>query len=184
MNINILITSSIALRRLNMVKSLIIFDTTYGSTQKVAEWIGEGISGTTEFCKVNDAESLDYDLIVIGSPIYGGKPLDSIDAFLKKNRNVLAKKKIALFIVCGDHPYPEYTSHVSQFLQDFEKKLDNKPVAIQAFGGYLDLQDLNEKERDGMIAFWKSRGWSFTMMDNLDKEAAVAFGQKLSECIN
>jgi len=181
MNINILLTSSIALKGLNLVRSLIIFDTTYGSTQKVAKWIGEGISGSTEFCKVGDAESLDYELIVIGSPIYGQKRLKSIDAFLKKNRDVLAKKKVALFIVCGDYPYPEYASRVSQFLQDFEKKLVNEPVAIQAFGGYLDLKDLDEKERDGMIAFWKSRGWSFTIMDNLDKEAAVAFGQKLSE---
>jgi len=167
-----------------MVNSIIIFDTQYGSTQKVADWIGEGINGTTKFCKVNDVESLDYDLIVIGSPIYGQKPLKSIDTFLEKNRNVLAKKKVALFIVCGDHPYPEYTSHVTQFLQDFEKKLDNTPVAIQAFGGYLDLKDLDEKEREGMRAFWKSRGWSITIMDNLDKEAAVAFGQKIREYID
>ena len=167
-----------------MNTNLIIFDTTYGSTQKVAKWIGEGISGTTKFCKVNDAESLDYDLIVIGSPIYGQKPMKSIDAFLEKNWNVLAKKNVALFIVCGDHPYPEYTSNVTQFLQDFEKKIDNTPVAIQAFGGYLDLKDLDEKERDGMRAFWKSRGWSFSIMDNLDKEAAVAFGQKISASID
>jgi menaquinone-dependent protoporphyrinogen oxidase len=167
----------------NVVTSLIIFDTNYGSTQKVAEWIGEGFAGITKFCKVNDVDSLDYDLIVIGSPIYGQKPLKSIDAFLEKNRNVLAEKKVALFIVCGDHPYPEYTSHVSQFLQDFEQKLNNTPVAIQAFGGYLDLKDLDEKERDGMRAFWKGRGWSFSIMDNLDKEAAVAFGKKLRESL-
>ena len=45
-------------------------------------------------------------------------------------------------------------------------------------------EDLDEKERDGMRAFWKSRGWSFTIMDNLDKEAAVAFGQKIRENID
>jgi menaquinone-dependent protoporphyrinogen oxidase len=166
-----------------MTNSLIIFDTTHGSTKKVAEWISEGINGTTKLCKVNDVESLDYNLLVIGSPIYGGKPLESIVTFLNKNKNTLVEKKVALFIVCGDHPYPEYVSHIRQFLQDFEKKLTNKPIAIQAFGGYLDLKNLDEKARRGMIAFWKSRGWSFTILDNLDKEDAVTFGQKLREYI-
>ena len=166
-----------------MVKSIIIFDTQYGSTQKVAEWIGEGIGGTLKICNVKNVNSLDYDLIIVGSPIYGQKSLSSIDTFLEKNKTVLANKNVALFIVCGDHPFPEYADHVRQFLEEFENKIDTVPVAIQAFGGYLDIQDLDEQERDGMIAFWKSRGWSFTIMDNLDKEAAVAFGQQIRASI-
>jgi menaquinone-dependent protoporphyrinogen oxidase len=167
-----------------MVTSLIIFDTKLGSTQKVAQWIGEGMNGISKFCNVNDVESLDYDLIVIGSPIYMGKPLPSIDTFLEKNRNILAKKKVALFIVCLDYPHPEYASDVSQFLQDFEKQIDITPVTIQAFGGYLDLKDLDEKERGGMRAFLKSRGWPIPIMDSLDKEAVVAFGQKISASVD
>ena len=165
----------------NVMKSLVVFDTKYGSTKKVAEWIGEGLGESTQVKSVNEVESLDYDLIVAGSPIYGGKPLESIQIFLEKNKEILAKKTVAQFLVCGDHPYSDLASLVQQFLQDFTKKLVKEPVAIQAFGGYLDLKNLDEKAREGMLAFWKSRGWHFKVMDNLNREEAIEFGKKLQK---
>lgn len=42
-----------------------------------------------------------YDLIIIGSGIYGGAPHKSIPDLINSNRPALSSKKIAVFAVCG-----------------------------------------------------------------------------------
>ena len=42
-----------------------------------------------------------YDLIIVGSGIYGMKPHVSALRFIKDNEQVLTKKRVALFAVCG-----------------------------------------------------------------------------------
>ncbi len=50
----------------------------------------------------NPAGQLDqFDLIIIGSGIYGMRPHGSVKQFIDANRDVLAEKKVALFAVCG-----------------------------------------------------------------------------------
>ena len=44
---------------------------------------------------------IDYDLIVIGSGIYGGVPHKNIRPFIDSNRTELSNKRIAIFAVCG-----------------------------------------------------------------------------------
>jgi flavodoxin len=41
----------------------------------------------------------DYDLIIVGTPIWGGRPAPAITTYLKKNN--LSGKKVALFFVQG-----------------------------------------------------------------------------------
>ena len=42
-----------------------------------------------------------YELIIIGSGIYGMMPHGSIKQFIQLNENILKEKKVALFAVCG-----------------------------------------------------------------------------------
>jgi flavodoxin I len=68
------------------MKTLVVFDSAYGNTEKIARSIGEAIGGNAKVLKVNevgpeDLESADF--ILIGSPTYGGKPSPGIEKLLK-----------------------------------------------------------------------------------------------------
>ncbi len=57
-----------------MARVLIIYDTRYGSTKTIAEWIAEGAASIGHVAvavqNVAEADPRDFDFIVIGSPIY------------------------------------------------------------------------------------------------------------------
>jgi len=71
----------------NRMKSLIVYDSMYGNTEKIAEAIGDGLTGEVKVVRVgevNPAELKTFDLLILGSPVHGGRPTPAIDVFLKK----------------------------------------------------------------------------------------------------
>lgn len=66
------------------MKSLIVYDSAFGNTKLVAERIAEVLS--SKLVNVKDFKELDLkdiDLILVGSPINGWRPLPSIVSFLE-----------------------------------------------------------------------------------------------------
>jgi flavodoxin I len=66
-------------------KTLVIYDTMYGFTEKIARAIGSGIAGEVKvvrFVEVNVLDLKNYDLLIFGSPTQGGRPLKSVQAWL------------------------------------------------------------------------------------------------------
>jgi menaquinone-dependent protoporphyrinogen oxidase len=57
------------------------------------------IGSTVDFSK--------YDLIIIGSGIYGGRPHRNIPIFIDKNRSELLQKKVAVFAACAKRASPK-----------------------------------------------------------------------------
>lgn len=85
------------------MKSLVIYDSAYGNTAKIAHAIsaslqGYGTSDVKLIEEVSDDEVKAADLIVIGSPTQAGRPTNSAQQFVSE---LLAEpfknKKIALF---------------------------------------------------------------------------------------
>src|SRR5271157_1444855 len=69
------------------MKSLIIYDSIYGNTEKIAQAIGEGLTGEVKVLRVgevNTSELNTFDLLILGSPVHGGRPTPALEAFLKK----------------------------------------------------------------------------------------------------
>ncbi|MBN2135846.1 MAG: flavodoxin family protein [Acidobacteria bacterium] len=68
------------------MKVLIVYDSLFGNTEKVANAIKEGIGKKdTKVIKVKDAglEMLEgIDLLIVGSPVHGGKPSADMKKFL------------------------------------------------------------------------------------------------------
>jgi flavodoxin I len=67
-----------------MTHVLVVYDSTYGHTEKVAQAIGEAIGGRVLWVsdvKPEDVQGL--DLLIAGSPTHGGRPTPEIDAFTK-----------------------------------------------------------------------------------------------------
>jgi len=70
------------------MKSIIIYDSLYGNTEKIAKAIGDTLAeeGESSILRVGDVK-LDMlegvELIIVGSPTQGFKSTDAIKAFLK-----------------------------------------------------------------------------------------------------
>jgi len=67
------------------MKALIVYDSTYGNTEMVAKAIGAAIGGDMKVVRADEVYPADLrmiDLLIVGSPTYGGRPTPAIQSFL------------------------------------------------------------------------------------------------------
>ncbi|MBS1519501.1 MAG: hypothetical protein JST50_00785 [Bacteroidetes bacterium] len=82
------------------MKAAVIYKGKYGSTAQYAKWIAEALYLSVLDIDKEVADHLgEYDLLIIGSPVYFGNLL--LKHWLSKNKNLLLKRSIKLFVVCG-----------------------------------------------------------------------------------
>jgi flavodoxin len=66
------------------MKTLVVYDSTYGNTEKIAQAIGEAIAAEVRRVgQVNPSDLQAFDLVIIGSPTMGGRPTEAIQDLLK-----------------------------------------------------------------------------------------------------
>jgi flavodoxin I len=71
------------------MKALIVYDSVYGNTEKIARAIAEAITPSGEVKVVgageaNPSELASIDLLIVGSPTHAGRPTPAIQDFLNK----------------------------------------------------------------------------------------------------
>lgn len=67
------------------MKVLVVFDSLYGNTAKVAEAVGAAVLGENQVLSVGEAkpsELSSFDLVIVGSPTQGGRATEAMRAFL------------------------------------------------------------------------------------------------------
>lgn len=86
------------------MKTLIIYDSLYGNTERIARAVAQGLPSrnAVEVVPVKEAtyeKMRDVELLVVGSPTQGGQPTKAVRQFLEEmmNRNVLTGMKVAVF---------------------------------------------------------------------------------------
>ena len=85
------------------MKALIIYDSRFGNTEKIARAIGEAITllGEVKVVKVGDAnpsELSSIDFLVVGSPTHAGGATRAVKEFLRKiPANALENVRVASF---------------------------------------------------------------------------------------
>ena len=83
------------------MKALIVYDSAYGNTEKIAKAIGGAITGEVRVLRVeeaNPAELESVDLLIVGSPTQGGRQTKAIQDFLGKiPANALKNVSVASF---------------------------------------------------------------------------------------
>jgi len=83
------------------MKAAVIYDSVYGNTEKIAQAIGAGLAGDTKVVRigyVNASELQAFDLLIVGSPVHGGRATPAIDALLKQFPvHSLEGKRVAAF---------------------------------------------------------------------------------------
>lgn len=119
------------------MKILIVYDSKHGTTEKICRWIKEGVGDAT-LLRVNNVLTLDYDLIIVGSPIYFGKPLKSVLRFLADKMAQLKDKRVTPFVVC--------IRNGKKYLEKLKRYLPNSENG-KIFGGkFLFIDKLNKED--------------------------------------
>lgn len=83
------------------MKVLIVYDSLYGNTEKIAKAIGSVITGEVKVLPVseaNPAEIKSLDFFIVGSPTQGGRATEAMQTFLNKiPETYLKDTKVAVF---------------------------------------------------------------------------------------
>ena len=83
------------------MKVLVVYDSVYGNTEKIAKAIGGAITGDVKVLRVsevNPSELKTIDLFIVGSPTQGGRPTPATKEFLGKiPANALKNVSVASF---------------------------------------------------------------------------------------
>jgi flavodoxin I len=69
------------------MKTLVVYDSVHGNTEKIAKAIGDAIAGEVSVRRVGGvsaAEVKTFDLLIIGSPTHGGRPTEAMQELLGK----------------------------------------------------------------------------------------------------
>ena len=130
-----------------MAKVLVVYVTTTGNTEKMAEAIVEGAkgAGADVTCKtVGDAsvaELANYDVIAFGSPAMGAEVLEEaeMEPFFSEAIGTLSGKKVAVF---GSYDWGD-----GEWLRTWEERVkDGGAVLVGSVKAHLEPDDDAVKE--------------------------------------
>lgn len=153
-----------------MQRTLILYDSRYGSTEEVAEKLAL-ILGPAKTCRVGDFDIRlrDFEFFVIGFPVYKGVISPSVWNFVRENLSWLAERHIALFCTCLDKNDGEDN------LSKLRDLLGPAVIASGPLGGRMAVERLDGKDLLGMESFCKRRDFTFQDIDTLSMEGVIDF---------
>ncbi|NLY11829.1 MAG: flavodoxin [Firmicutes bacterium] len=156
------------------MKILVAYGSKYGCTEKCAKLLSDQINRDHDVVlvdhKMSEPANLEeFDWVVIGGPIYMGKTLPEIVAFINHNLPELLTKKIGLFICAAD-----LDKVVEQSQLVFDPELTRHAKAIEHFGYELSLEkmDIISKMIIRMVARVKENQYNI-FTENIEKFAAM-----------
>jgi menaquinone-dependent protoporphyrinogen IX oxidase len=157
-----------------MLRTLVIYSSKYGSTHDAAKIIAL-VTGPAMYCRVEEfkLEYMDFDFIVIGSPIYQEKLDPSIIEFVHNNSEWLKEKPVSFFCTCLDK-----NGGLEQ-LNSLEKSIDIDFLSKKAVGGRLIIDKLDDEDHGLIKEFLKIVNLPFEDMDFYSKEEIVNYAMKL-----
>jgi menaquinone-dependent protoporphyrinogen oxidase len=128
-------------------KILVTYSTKYGSTQGVAEAIAEVLLNegyAVDLHPTRDVKSLaDYQVVILGTPIYAGSLLSDTSKFLTRFITDLEKLPSVLFVLGPmGNTIQEMRGVQTQLDANLKKFPSYQPVATRIFVGALDLSKL------------------------------------------
>jgi flavodoxin I len=67
------------------MKTLVVYDSVYGNTEKIARAIGGALTGDVKMLRANEVRASDLqsiDVLIVGSPTQGFRPTKPVQAFI------------------------------------------------------------------------------------------------------
>lgn len=126
---------------------------------KIAQELGASVDAVEMKEGTLPAPLADYDLIAIGSGIQAGQWTKEPLKFMEENADELAKKKVALFVVCGDAGSPDRCDHAqTEYLDNIAARYPEiQPVSTGLFGGMFEFKKYNFVTRMIVTSIVKKR---------------------------
>ena len=172
------------------MKTLIVYDGCYGSTETYARWMAERLPGA-EARRVTEADLLEkYDTVIVGEPVYMERVFPSIRDFLEKNADALAKKITAAFVVCLDPDAKYYRGKMiggMKYVMDLVACFKVPPAHATVFGGEMNPIKMSEEHKQAILKFYKvvlgEDRSEVPYISRMNKEAAWKFVEDLQRKI-
>jgi len=131
------------------MKTLIAYATKYGTAKKCAEKITRHLPMGADLLQIEKGTAANlnaYDLVVVGTPIYMGRPLKVVKPFCERHMDALVARRVALYMCCIQD---QEKSVNDQFALAFPQKLRKHALAMALLGGEVYPESL--KFFDGLI---------------------------------
>ncbi len=114
------------------MKVLVVYDSVHGNTEEIAKAIGEGIGEEAKVVKAENTGPTDLEeveLLIVGSPTYGGRPTPKMKEFLDKIDSIpLKEMKIAGFDTRVPAAWVKIFGFAAGKIEKRLKSLGGKPV--------------------------------------------------------
>lgn len=122
------------------MKTLIVYQSTHGCTEKCVEKVKAGLSGEIEVVNLKKSGRFDvdsFDAIIVGGSIHAGRIQGGVRRFCSKHMETLLSKKLGLFICCMEEEKDQ-----EEFDANFPEALRRHATACGIFGGEFDFDRL------------------------------------------
>ncbi|WP_227356069.1 flavodoxin domain-containing protein [Haladaptatus salinisoli] len=127
-----------------MVSFLVLYGTGEGQTAKVADRIVDTLTARGHDATAVDAGKTplnltvdDFDAVLVGASIHGGKHQPAIREFVTSNREMLAAKPTAFFQVSLSSADEQGEAQAAGYVEEFVEETGWHPDRIGLFGGAL-----------------------------------------------
>lgn len=130
-----------------MMRTLIVYATKHGSTEKAVSMLEADLSGVVRVMNVDDSWGVDlesFDRVILGGPIYMGELHEKLSAYATRYLDVLLQKKVGLFI-CGGMEDPFILQE--ELENAFPEDLYRHAAVKEVFGYVIDFRKLKSRER-------------------------------------
>jgi menaquinone-dependent protoporphyrinogen oxidase len=125
------------------LKVIVLYDSKRGSTEECALRLSHDLNCDAKKVRVKidmkDYDLDNYDHIIIGTPLYMGRPLKSISHFVKQKHDLLKNKSVSFFI-CGIGDPDEM---IESFKNHLHSDIVESSTIIKHFGGELHPDKAN-----------------------------------------
>ena len=137
-----------------MASFLVYYGTGEGQTAKVADRIvrvlterGHDATGVNAADEPADCDVEEYDAVLVGASIHGGKHQQSVTDFVTANRDALSEKPTAFFQVSMSSATEEGEEQAAGYVEAFLGETEWHPDRIAQFGGALRFSEFGFLKR-------------------------------------
>ncbi len=155
-----------------MQKTLIIYESKYGTTERIAIHLSQ-VLGPARYCKTEEVKNFqDYDFIIMGTPVYSGKPHPKICEFAQNNLDLLKKKPLALFCTClSPKDGEDNLNKLNEIVGDV--------VSKKFLSGVLKHSILSDEDKKALEIFSEMIGFQLKDTDNFNLEEVLKYALEL-----
>jgi menaquinone-dependent protoporphyrinogen oxidase len=143
---------------------IIVYDTKYGQTQRIADYVGEVArrqGHSANVVRVGSANALEVaDAFVVLAPVFGSKHMSTIERFVMQNHETLNRRPTAFFSVSGTagSKVPAERARAQKMASAFVASTPWRPQLVTSVGGALNYPRYNFFLRLVMKWIAKSNG--------------------------